>query len=98
MCADLSLFPRSRSSFDVNDIEGFAIWLAQQGYRHEQTCNSLTEYARLRGANNGLITIYHSGAVVLGGPAGGIAAVQALLSPLILPDDMPVLTKQLKLR
>jgi hypothetical protein len=87
MRTNLFLFPRSRSSFDVNNIEGFAAWLAQRGYRHEQTRNNLTEYARLHGSNNGLVTIYRSGAVVLGGPADGQAATRALLCLLVLQDD-----------
>jgi len=90
MHANLSLFPRSRSSVDVNDIERFAAWLSQHGYRHEQTCNSQTEYARLRG-------VYNSGAVVLGGPVAGVSATLVVLSPLILSDDVAPMAIQAKL-
>jgi hypothetical protein len=62
------------------------------------TSNSLTEYARLHGSNDGLVTIYHSGAVVLDGPADGVAVVQTLLRPLFLLDDIPLPPMQMKLR
>lgn len=78
MSTNLSLFPRSRSSFDVNDIESSAELLLQHDYFQEQTHNNLTEYARFRGVHSCPIRIRHSGTVVLARPATWGEAVQAL--------------------
>ena len=73
---EIRLRPRSGSSYDVNDVEGFAAWLLRNGCTPERPRSRL-EYGRYHSPRGALIVIYHSAAVVLQG-AGIERAKQAL--------------------
>lgn len=75
---DITLNRRTASSFNCEDPVELSNWLRVQGYADRPTTNTC-ELARLRNNRDGLVIVYHSGSIVVGGPANGATMALALL-------------------
>jgi hypothetical protein len=74
----LHITRRTDRSYVCRQPEALCQWLLGLGYRRKPL-TSPYELARLRNKANGLIIIYYTGAVVVGGPAHGARLAFALL-------------------